>query len=100
MGYSDKPLSEHTLTGTRIRPQLHETHKGQGRVGSEAQQQHVCENSVADKCADSPFSDGTQQVYKCEPTDHSVMAHNKLTSYANKKLPQRIKEKHISTPLP
>ena len=80
MGYSDKPLSEHSLTGTRIRPQQHETHKGQGRVGSEAQQQHVCENSDADKCTDSPFSDGTQQVHKFEPTAHSVMAHNKLTT--------------------
>ena len=41
MGYSDRPLSEHSLTGTRIRPQLHETHKGQGRVGSEAQRHDV-----------------------------------------------------------
>ena len=53
----------------------------------------MCENSDADKCTDSPFSDGTQQVHKFEPTDHSVMAHNKLTSYVNKKITPKDKRK-------
>ena len=49
MGYSDEPLSEHSLTGTRNRPHYQETQQGPGRVGREVRR-HGCVTTVgADK---------------------------------------------------
>ena len=64
MGYSDEPLSEHSLTGTRNRPLNQETQEGQGRVGREAQR-HECVTTPmpTNKCVVRPQVSTTHKAY-------------------------------------
>ena len=70
MGYSDEPLSEHSLTGTRNRPLNHETQEGQGRVGREARR-HECvtKHRCRQVCGPSTSFDDPPNMHTC---------HNKL----------------------
>ena len=57
MGYSDEPLSEHSLTGTRIRPLIKKnTTRGTREGGKRGAATSVCDkNTDADKCAVHKF---------------------------------------------
>ena len=63
MGYSDKPLSEHSLTGTRIRPQENTT-RGTREGGKRGAATSVCDkNTDADKCAVHKFRRPTKATH-------------------------------------
>ena len=83
MGYSDKPLSEHSLTGTRIRPLIKKTQQeGQGRVGREAQRHRCVTKTPMPTSVPSTSFDDPQRLHTC---------HNKLPTFQKKHF------KHYST---
>ena len=73
MGYSDEPLSEHSLTGTRNRPQTINT-RGTREGGKRGAATSVCDKTPMPTSVPSTSFDDPQRLHTC---------HNKLPTFSN-----------------